>query len=324
MGRRAIAALRVIAPFGPARQAEDAALADILDYLTASEYVFVAPTPSTHRLVRERAGPADDNPLRDIFGWTRPFTADAIDPALLAMVQRAGVIEQQGDRLRLTVRVSTVEGRLYLHSAPTQSSEAVFLGPDSYRYARFLRQTLSDGGAVRQALDIGVGAGVGALTLAAQCPEAIVTGSDINSEALRLCRINAAHNRTGVALFECSGLPAEQPRFDVIAANPPYVAGKITRLYRDGGGALGAGLALDWVKSGLMRLTPGGRFLLYTGSAIVRGKDLIRNELERLAVGRFALDYEEIDPDVFGGMLRQEAYRDVERIAAVGAVLTVP
>ena len=34
------------------------------------------------------------------------------------------------------------------------------------------------------------------------------------------------------------------------------------------------------------------------------------------------LDYEELDPDVFGGMLRTEAYREAERIAAVGAVLT--
>jgi methylase of polypeptide subunit release factors len=314
----------VSGPFGAARQVEDAALAEILDYLAARHYVFVAPTPSTHRLVRERGGAAQDDHLRDIFGWTRPFSADAIDPDLLAMAQRAGIIEQEGDLLRLTVRVSAVDGRLYLHSAPTQSSEAVFLGPDSYRYARFLRQTLSQGSRVRQALDIGAGTGVGALTLAAQCPEAAVTATDINPEALRLCRINATHNRLGLALIECSGLPAEPPRFDVIAANPPYVAGKATRLYRDGGGALGAGLALDWVESGLARLTSGGRFLLYTGSAIVRGEDLIRNALERLADGRFALEYEEIDPDVFGGMLRQKAYRDVERIAAVGAVLTAP
>jgi methylase of polypeptide subunit release factors len=169
-----------------------------------------------------------------------------------------------------------------------------------------------------------VGAGVGALTLAAQCPEATVTGTDINPEALRLCRINATHNGMGIALIECSGLPAGPRGFDVIAANPPYVAGKVTRLYRDGGGQLGAGLALDWVEAGVTRLTSGGRFLLYTGSAIVRGQDVIRNALERLAEGRFALEYEEIDPDVFGGTLRQQAYRDVERIAAVGAVLTAP
>jgi hypothetical protein len=33
------------------------------------------------------------------------------------------------------------------------------------------------------------------------------------------------------------------------------------------------------------------------------------------------MTYEELDPDVFGGMLRRPAYDDVERIAAVGAVI---
>jgi hypothetical protein len=33
------------------------------------------------------------------------------------------------------------------------------------------------------------------------------------------------------------------------------------------------------------------------------------------------LRYEEIDPDVFGEELEEEPYRNVERIAAVGAVI---
>jgi hypothetical protein len=311
------------APFGSPQQAADAALAEVLDGLAARGYQFVSPTPGTHRLVRDRHGATGRDVLRDVFGWTRPFAPPDLDPALLAMVRRAGVVEETEEGLKLTIRVSTLDHRLYLHSAPTPSRDAVFLGPDSYRFARFLRGRLSGGAPFREALDIGTGAGVGALTLAAACPESRVTASDINSEALRLCRINATHNRLPVTLAECSGLPTQPLRFDVIAANPPYVAGPLTRTYRDGGGPLGAGLALDWVEAGLPRLSPGGRFLLYTGSAIVRGEDMIRNELERLAArGGYALDYEEIDPDVFGGTLRQEAYAEVERIAAVGAVLT--
>ncbi|MFN3667854.1 MAG: methyltransferase [Brevundimonas sp.] len=310
---------------GLARSAEDAALADILDYLTARDYVFISPTPSTHRLVRERATTVGSDLLRDLFGWTRRFAAEDLDPELLALIRRAGVVEDVDGLSKLTIRVSTLDRRLYLHSAPTSAREAVFLGPDSYRYARFLRQAQSRGHPVRHALDIGTGAGVGALTLAAACPEAEVTASDINAEALRLCRINAAHNRLSLSLKECSGLPAEPRQFDVIAANPPYIAGPLTRTYRDGGGPLGAALAMDWVRAGLPRLSRGGRFLLYTGSAIVRGEDLIRNELLELAAeSGCTLDYEEIDPDVFGGTLRQEAYREVERIAAVGAVLTAP
>lgn len=313
----------MISAVGPARRAGDQALADILEYLNARQYGFVCPTPGTHRLVRQRNDASDDDLLRDVFGWTRAFAPGDLDPALLAMLRRADVLEEADGSLKLKIRVSTLDRRLYIHSAPTSSRDAVFLGPDSYRFARFLSSQLSRGEPFLEALDIGTGAGVGALTLAAACREARVTASDINAEALRLCRINAAHNRVPVVLRQCSGLPPEPSRFDVIVANPPYVAGPLKRTYRDGGGPLGAGLALDWVTAGLARLSPGGRFLLYTGSAIVRGEDRIRNELERLAASAgCALAYEEIDPDVFGETLRQQAYAEVERIAAVGAVLT--
>ena len=85
------------------------------------------------------------------------------------------------------------------------------------------------------------------------------------------------------------------------------------------------GVSPDFGELRNMAPAPGGRFLLYTGSAIVAGRDGVREALAALAEARgLGLVYEEIDPDVFGGMLRQDAYRDVERIAAVGAVLTAP
>jgi hypothetical protein len=62
--------------------------------------------------------------------------------------------------------------------------------------------------------------------------------------------------------------------------------------------------------------------LLYTGAAIVDGRDGLRDSLVE-ALPRFGctLRYEEIDPDVFGEELEEPAYRDVERIAAIGAVI---
>jgi hypothetical protein len=72
-------------------------------------------------------------------------------------------------------------------------------------------------------------------------------------------------------------------------------------------------------------LKPGGRVILYTGSAIVGGKDALRDALEGEAVRRgFRLDYREIDPDVFGEELAKPQYRDVERIAVIGAVIRRP
>jgi hypothetical protein len=62
--------------------------------------------------------------------------------------------------------------------------------------------------------------------------------------------------------------------------------------------------------------------LLYTGSAIVAGRDGFRAALERSAAALgCTLRYAELDPDIFGELLEEPAYRDVERIAAVGAVL---
>ena len=100
-------------------------------------------------------------------------------------------------------------------------------------------------------------------------------------------------------------------------------AASISRTYRDGGGDLGTRLAVDWVREAADRLAPGGRIVLYTGAPVVDGQDRVRAALSQLADQRgFTLRYDEIDPDVFGGTLRQPAYRTVDRIAAVGAVLT--
>ena len=309
----------------PPVDARSAALLELLGRLQALDYDFVTPTPATHALVRRRRPAGGDDLLRDVFGWNRRFTADQLPPDLMDLVRRADAIRETGGGLRLGIRVSSVDGRLFVHSAPGDDRDAVFLGPDSYRFARFIRQALAGRAATGVILDVGVGAGVGAATLAAACPGARVLATDVNPRALELARVNLAHAALAVELVEASGLPAEPERFDLIVANPPYIAGEGGRTYRDGGDQLGAALSLEWAKAGVERLTPGGRFQHYTGSAIVEGRDGVRAALAELASTRgLSLDYEEIDPDVFGGMLADEAYREAERIAVVGAVLTRP
>ncbi|HYD26504.1 methyltransferase [Brevundimonas sp.] len=302
-----------------------AALLDLLGRLKALGYQFVTPTPGVHARVRRRRGATREDALRDIFGWSRPFRPELLEPALLELLRLAGVVRRGADGLELGIRVSTVGGRLFLHSAPTTDRHAVFLGPDSYRYVRFLRQQLAGGRGFQTALDIGTGAGVGAVVLAGLDPSARVWGTDVNEAALAFARVNVASAGVVVELVRCSGLPGGPERFDVIAAKPPYIAGEGDRVYRDGGDQLGAGLALEWVRAGVRRLAPGGRFLLYTGSAIVAGRDGVREALLAIAEEHgLRLAYEEIDPDVFGGALARPAYCDVERIAAVGAVLSAP
>jgi methylase of polypeptide subunit release factors len=243
-------------------------------------------------------------------------------PHLIERLRTAGAVRNVGDRLRLAIRVSRLDGRLHLHSAPGRDAHAVFLGPDSYRFARLIAAILQDGAPVERALDIGVGPGAGALAVAARRPEAEVIGVDINPAATRMLSVNAAHAGLDVMAVEGRGLDAAPGLFDLIVANPPYVSGPSGRVYSDGGGEWGAELAMHWVRDGLPRLTDRGRFILYTGSPIVDGRDVVRERLADLLGATFDLAYEELDPDVFGGLLRREAYAEVERIAAVGAVIT--
>lgn len=307
---------------GGRQTSEEAALRTLLGRLKASGYSFITPTPSTVTLVRNRRDASDEDLLRDVFGWTRKFRATQLDASLLDALQSAGLVEAEGGTLRSRIRVSTCDGRLFVHTAPTNDADAVFLGPDSYRYARLLRTAL-EGVRFNTALDLGAGAGVGALTLNALDPSAAVVASDVNPKALRYVRLNAEAADLSIEVKLCDGIPQPPTAFDVIAANPPYVAGDGGRVYRDGGGQLGAALALDWLRTGLPRLSKGGRFVLYTGSAIVAGQDFIHDQCRRLAeVNGCSLNYAEIDPDVFGSTLRQSAYSAVERIAAIGAVFT--
>ncbi|WP_292109405.1 methyltransferase [Brevundimonas sp.] len=303
----------------------EAAQVELLDRLSAAGYDFVQPTPSTHARVagrRERARPGS---LRDVFGWSLPFAPGELPPALFDALLAARAVEPAGDDLlRSSLRVSSIEDRLHLHSAPGAGRDAVFLGPDSYRFVRFLRQELDRRPAFTRAVDIGVGAGAGALTLAARNPLAEVIGTDVNRGALRLFAANARHAALPVCPVEGPGLKGTAGRFDLIVANPPYIAGEGGRVYRDGG-VRGIELGLRWMEESVDRLAPGGRVILYTGSPIRDGADPVRAALLDLAAARgLDLAWEEIDPDVFGGTLARPAYRDVERIAAVGAVLTAP
>ncbi|MNE87425.1 hypothetical protein D3C80_1846260 [compost metagenome] len=95
------------------------------------------------------------------------------------------------------------------------------------------------------------------------------------------------------------------------------------RTYRHGGGALGAELSLRIVEQARERLGPHGTLLLYTGVAIVEGRDALLEAVRlRLAGPAWSWVYWEVDPDVFGEQLAEPGYAQVERIAAVALTVT--
>ena len=315
---------------------QDAALMQVLRYVGRDGYRFTTPTPATHQRVLARHGMQPGSSLQDIYGWNRPFRPDSLKPDLLDAMQRAQALAtvpclgSAQMMVRSRVRIASLNDDLYLHSAyPTTQDSAVFFGPDSYRFARLIRHAmLANQQTPQRVLDVGCGSGVGGLlvsrlvtarSLFQQTPE--VTLNDINPQALRYARINAAVAGIDAVLAPGDALAAVDGEFDFIVCNPPYLDDASQRTYRHGGARLGRALSVRIAQEALDRLAPGGQLLMYTGVAIENGVDALRTEL--LGVLESAgcdWSYEELDPDVFGEELARPVYANTDRIAAVGLV----
>ena len=295
-------------------------ISTLLARLSELGYRFTAVTPETHALVLGRDATRTARSLRDVFGWNLPFSPDALPTGIFELIQRAEACEHLSTgNWRATLRVASVEHFLFVHSAfPTLARDAVFFGPDSYRFARAVRRL---GSSARRAVDVGCGSGVGGVVLShyGSLGSPVVL-CDINDRALAFASVNAGLAGIPAEIVKSDVLRAVNGAVDLIIANPPYLVDATARAYRDGGGDHGAELSARIVKESLERLSRdgGGSLLLYTGSAIIDGTDSLRQLIEddlRQSKARYL--YEELDPDVFGSELLEPAYKDVDRIAVV-------
>lgn len=318
-----------------------ATLTELLQFLAASGYQFTTPTPLTHQRVLAHRSGQQATSLRDIFGWNLPFSPShpdlKIPAAMMALLRAADLLQNHADGLAAAVRVSSLASDLFAHSAfPTVQDNAVFFGPDTYRFARFVRQALvlplqrahREDKPLR-VLDVGCGSGAGgiaaarALHLSGSTNQLEVTMNDINPEALDYTAVNAAFASVPVTLVCADAFSGCESLFDVIVSNPPYLDDPAQRAYRHGGAGLGRALSVRIASEALPRLAPGGQLLLYTGVAIEAGVDaFLADMLPVLTQSGCDWSYSEIDPDVFGEELEQPAYRHVDRIAAVGLIAT--
>ena len=300
-------------------------------WLRHENYRFITPTPTTHARVNARSGNAQAKHLRDIFGWNRPFAPALLPAEIFSMLQEDGLLYDSHKAFRSRVRFSSLGDQLYVHSSfPTEAAEAVFFGPDSYRFVTFIitelaLQPLERGARI---LDLGCGAGPGGIeaAMASKAAMPALVLADINPSALNHARANAQLASLNQVHFAESVLfSAIDGSFDLIVANPPYLVDATARTYRHGGGPLGSGLSERIIADGLTRLAPGGRLLLYTGVAMVDGMDPFLQVVKALlAPCGWPFCYRELDPDVFGEELDMPAYAHADRIAAVALVVRRP
>jgi len=88
-------------------------------------------------------------------------------------------------------------------------------------------------GETRKVLDLGTGSGCIAIAIARHRPAALVTAVDSSSPALALARENAAALDVEVEFLQSDWFAAlGRRRFDLISANPPYVAADDPHLHQ--------------------------------------------------------------------------------------------
>lgn len=297
------------------------ALAAVARAVRDTGYTFTTVTPATHARVNARPENARARSLRDVFGWSRPFDRGFLTEELTALMHRADLLQEEADGLRAKLRLSSLDGELFMHSAyPPTATDAVFFGPDTVRFVSAVLDHLAERSELpRRVVDIGCGSGAAGILVAKRVPEAEVVLVDINPAALRAAAVNARLAGTeGVKLCRSDMLSEVEGSFDLIVSNPPFMIDPGARAYRHGGGDLGSDLSLRIIRNAAERLAPGGSLVLFTGSPIVEGSDLFRDAASAIcSEAGLEWSYREHDPDAYGEELDTPGYARAERIALV-------
>jgi len=305
------------------KTSQQQALLYLLNFLKQQDYQFTAITPLSHQRIldRKQNDVNKEITLKDIFGWNLGFKKTDLDPALFSILEEHQLLKIQENLYLSQVRVASLNNALFIHSAfPTIEQDAVFFGPDTYRFAYHLKQYLaSRSDPLKRAVELCCGTSAAAISIAKYFPdydELIV--ADLNPKALLYSQMNIDFAGLKKIHPVQSDLFANlQGQFDLIFANPPYLIDPHQRQYRHGGDELdGNALSFRIIKEGIQHLNPRGCIFLYTGVTVTQDGNRFVEYLEKLMkqYKNISWSYEEIDPDIFGEELEQPAYQHVDRI----------
>lgn len=195
--------------------------------------------------------------------------------ALIARPERA-VDEQTAARFAALARrrrqgepVAYLLGEKEFYGRRFAVSPAVLVPrPETELLVQLALQRLRQRSAPR-VLDLGTGSGCIAITLALECPGAAVVAVDRSADALAVARANAQRLGAAVAFVPGDWYQPVGGRFDLVVANPPYVAAAdphLAELQREPQHALVAGA--DGLAD-LRRIVAGAPARLNSGGALV-------------------------------------------------------
>lgn len=300
------------------------ALLYLLAFLKQQDYQFTTITPLSHQRIlnRKKNELYKQRTHQDIFGWNLNFKKTDLDSALFALLQEHQLLQFQEDQYLSQVRVSSLDGELFIHSAfPTTQQDAVFFGPDTYRFVYHLKQYLAtQPRPFKRVVEMCCGTSAAVISIARHFPDVNeMMVADLNPKALLYSQINISFaGLNHIHPVQSNLFSNLDGKFDLIFANPPYLIDPEQRQYRHGGNTLdGCDLSFRIIKEGLQRLNSGGHLFLYTGVTVTEHGNLFLQHLKDLMKQHQNIiwSYEEIDPDIFGEELEQPAYQHVERIA---------
>ncbi|WP_428825892.1 peptide chain release factor N(5)-glutamine methyltransferase [Azonexus sp. IMCC34842] len=148
-----------------------------------------------------------------------------------AYAQFAAWVERRaaGEPLAYLVGEAEFRGRVF------QVSPAVLIPRPETEVLIELALDKLRGLAAPRVLDLGTGSGILAISLALECTAAKLVAVDVSPEALSVARTNAGHLAAPVDFRAGDWFaPVAGERFDLIVANPPYVAGGDPHLVLNG------------------------------------------------------------------------------------------
>ena len=150
-------------------------------------------------------------------------------------------------------------------------NDHVYMGADSFFLANHLQRIAGRLGQVERCLDLCTGSGIAGQSLAARLPTSSWTGTDVNGFAVATANFNAELNSVASSFraIEGSLFNGVKGRFDLIAANPPFIPAPDGHSFPNyGNGGEDGLLVLRPLIAGL------GDHLTESGTAVIYGEGI--------------------------------------------------